>query len=138
MANDNVAPSRGPRPLSIWFLCICNGLIAIVMIATGFLAGTRGYSQTLAALYGLTGLAISIAAHATWYGSRIGRSVLLVLLTVYLGNLIGYSGWTMATSEAYFDDEIVTTGLLRIGLSLVWLSLNYIFLFGKRARVFFA
>lgn len=138
MANDNVAPSRGPRPLSIWLLCIGNGLIAIVLIATSFLAEARGYSRALAAFYGFTGLAMSVAAHATWYGSRIGRWVLVALVTLYFGNLIGYSGWVMATSDAYFDDEIVTSGLLRIGLSLVWLSLNYIVLFGKRARVFFA
>jgi hypothetical protein len=140
MVNDNVPPSRGRRPLAVWLLCLGNALIAIILIATAFLAERRGYSAGLAALYGFTGLAMSIAAHATWYGNRWGRRILLTLITVYFGNVIGYWAWAIVqdAADGLFHDRLVTAALLRIGLSLVWIGLNYIFLFSNRARVFFA
>lgn len=139
VVNDNVAPNRTKRPLSVWFLSLANGLLAIILIATSFLAEDRGYSAGLAAVYGFTGLAMSVAAHATWYGSRLGRLILLVLITLYFGNLIGYSLWTIvavADNLASYDG-MVLAALLRIGLALIWIGLNYILLLGRRARVFF-
>lgn len=140
MANDNLVLDRAKRPLSVWLICLGNGLMAIILIATGFLAEARGYSSALAAVYGFTGLAMSVAAHATWYGNRFGRLALLVLVTLYFGNLVGYSVWAIAQApdEPLFYDDVVTGALLRIGLSLVWLALNYILLFQQRARMFFA
>ena len=62
-----------------------------------------------------------------------------MLLTVFLGLMIAYSGWVVAWAlENHVHGEPIRTGLLRAGLSLVWLALNYILLFGKRARMFFA
>ncbi len=58
MSNENVVFVRGKRPLSVWVLCIVNGLFAIVLIATSILAEDRGYSS---------GLAAFIAFAAWWF-----------------------------------------------------------------------
>ncbi|GAA0562630.1 hypothetical protein [Rhizomicrobium electricum] len=137
MANDNVMV-RGRRPLSIWILSIGNGLLAVFMIATSILAEDRGYSGGQAAFVGVTGVLISLAAHTTWYGYRWGRLALLILLTLFLGLLIVQSAMVISwANEVGYRASSVDAAMMRAGLSLVWLALNYIFLFGKRARMFF-
>jgi hypothetical protein len=127
------------RPLSVWILCVINGLAAVFLIATAILAELRGYTSAQAAYYGFFGLAISVAAHTTWFGYRWGRLALVLFLTVFLGLTIAYSLWVISWGlEIDYVGEPVRTAFLRVGLSLVWLALNYIFLFGKRARMFFA
>jgi hypothetical protein len=139
MSNDTIVTVRAKRPLSIWVLCIINGLLAAFLIASCIIAESRGYSGWQAAFVGIAGLLISIAAHATWYGFRWGRSALLTLLTVVLGLLIVqsvmYIDWA---ADAGFLGRAVTAAWFRTGLSLAWLALNFIFLFRKRARMFFA
>ncbi len=138
MSNDNVV-GVGKRPLSVWILCIINWLLAAFLIASGFVAVSRGYSVAQAAFVGIAGLVISIAAHATWYGSRWGRLALLALLTVFLGLLIAqsvmYIDWA---DDVGYSGRGVNAAILRAALSLAWLVLNYIFLFRKPARTFFA
>lgn len=137
MADFIAAPRR--RPLSVWVLCLANGLIAIFLIATAILAEMRGYTSAQAAYYGFSGIALSIAAHTTWFGYRWGRILLLVLLTVFLSLMIAYSLWVIAWAlENHVAGRLVTHALLRAGLSLAWLALNYNLLFGRRARMFFA
>lgn len=137
MADTIVSLRR--RPLSVWFLCLTNGLVAVFLVATAIVAELRGYTSSQAAYYGFFGLGISIAAHLTWFGYRWGRLLLLLLMTVFLGLMIVYSMWIIAWGMEHdvFSEEI-RNALLRAGLSLVWLALNYILLFGKRARMFFA
>jgi hypothetical protein len=138
MANDNVIV-RGPRPLSIWVLAIGNGLLAVFMITTSLLAEDRGFSSGQAAFVGITGVLISLAAHATWFGYRGGRLALVVLLTVFPGLLIVQSLMVISwANEVGYRAPFIDAAMLRVGLSLVWLALNYIFLFGRRARKFFA
>ena len=139
MSNDTIVTVRAKRPLSVWVLCIINGLLAAFLIASGIIAGSRGYSVGQAAFVGIAGHAISIAAHATWYGYSWGRLALLALLTVVLGLLIVqslmYIDWA---DEAGFLGRAVTTAWIRAALSLAWLLANYIFLLRKPARMFFA
>jgi hypothetical protein len=100
---------------------------------------SHGYSVGQAVFVGIAGLGISIAAHATWYGSRWGRLALLALLTVVLGLLIVqsvmYIDWA---DDVGYNGRAVSVASVRAALSLAWLVLNYIFLFRKPARVFFA
>jgi hypothetical protein len=140
MSNDNIVtlPIR-KRPVSIWVLWIGNGLLAAFLIAASIVAEDRGYTGGGAAVSGLFGIAISIAAHAMWYGNRWGRIALLAILTVYLVMLvfqslaiIGHAG------EPGYGGQIAERAPLRLILSIVWLSVNYWFLLRKRARVFFA
>ena len=139
MSNDTIVTVRAKRPLSVWVLCIINGLLAAFLIASSFIAEDRGYSSGQAAFVGIAGLVISIAAHATWYGYRWGRLALLALLTVVLGLLIVqsvmYIDWA---DDAGFLGRTVTIAWLRAALSLAWLLANYIFLLRKPARMFFA
>jgi hypothetical protein len=138
MSNDKVVVVRGRRPLSVWILSIGNGVLAAFMIAASLMAEDRGYSGGQAALVGIAGLFLSVAAHTTWYGSRWGRLVLVVLLTLFLGLLVVQSAMVVAwANQAGYRAAFVDAAFLRAGLSLVWLALNYIFLFGRRARVFF-
>ena len=126
------------RPLSVWVLTVLNGLFAIVLIAVGFIAQSRGYSAGQAAFNGLFGLAISLAAHATWYGYRWGRLALLVLLTVFLGQLIVWSVMVINWSEdTGYRGPIVDQAMMRAFGSIIWLGANWLLLFGKRARMFF-
>jgi hypothetical protein len=138
MSNHNVVVVRGRRPLSVWVLSISNGLLAVFMIATSIVAEDRGYTSGQAAFVGVTGVLISIAAHTTWYGYRWGRLALLVLLTLFLGLLVVQSAMVVAwANEIGLRTPLVDVAIVRAGLSLVWLALNYIFLLGRQARVFF-
>jgi hypothetical protein len=138
MSNDNVVVVRGRRPLSVWLLTIGSGVLAAFMVAASIMAEDRGYTGGQAAIAGIAGVGLSIAAHATWFGSRWGRLALLVLLTLFLGLLVVQSAMVIAwANETGYRAKFVDAAFLRAGLSLVWLALNYIFLLGRRARVFF-
>ena len=138
MSNDNVAVARGKRPMSVWVLCIANGLLAVFLIATSLMAEDRGFTGVQAAIAGIAGVGISIAAHATWYGSRIGRRVLVVLLTAFLGLLAAQSVMVIVwAAETGYHARIVDAAWTRAALSLVWLCTNYVFLFDKKAKAFF-
>lgn len=125
------------RPRSVWVLTITNGLIAAFMIAASIIAERRGFSPGQAAFSGLIGLGVTIAAHATWYGYRTGRLVLLILLTAYLGLLVVQSFSYVAWAETYGYRPGVNLAILRGLGSLAWLAANWLLLFGKKARVFF-
>jgi len=126
------------RPLSIWILCLLNGLLAIVLVAVAVLARSRGYSGIQAIAAVVAGVGISIGAHATWYGARWGRLLLLVLLAGFLGLVIAHSVMVIAWArDTGYHGEYVTYAWIRGGASLAWLALNAIVLFGRRARMFF-
>ena len=138
MANDNVVMLRGKRPLSVWVAGIANGILAAFLIGTSLKAEAAGYSGGQAAIVGIAGLAIAVAAHATWYGYRTGRLVLLVMLTLILGLLLVQSLMTIAwANETGYQGRYVDAAALRALFSLAWLALNYIFVFRKNARSFF-
>jgi hypothetical protein len=138
MSNDNVPVGRSKRPLSVWVLCIGNGLLAAFLIATSLVAEDRGFSGVQAAVAGISGLGISIAAHATWFGSRIGRKVLIGLLTLFLGLLIAQSVMVIVwAAETGYHARVVDAAWTRAALSLVWLCANYLLLFGNKAKAFF-
>ena len=139
MSNDTIVTMRAKRPLSVWVLCIVNWLLAAFLIASGIIAESRGYSGGQALFVGIAGLAVSVAAHATWYGSRWGRLVLLALLTLVLGLLIVqsvmYIDWA---GDVGYSGRGGNAASVRAALSLAWLLANYIVLFRKPARMFFA
>jgi hypothetical protein len=135
MAND----ARTKRPLSVWVLTILNGVLAAFMIAASFIAENFGYSGGQAALSAVFGLAISISAHATWYGYRWGRLALLLTLTIFLGQLIVWSVMVINWSEETgYRGPLSDSAMPRVVGSLIWLALNWILLFGKKSRAFFA
>jgi hypothetical protein len=137
MADDMIVVLR-KRPLSIWVLCIVNGLLAMFLIGASIKAEDLGYSGGQAAIAGLTGLGISIAAHATWFGKRTGRLVMLVLLTVFLGLLLVQSVRVIVwAAETGYRADFVDAAYIRAGVSLIWLALNYFVLFGRKAKAFF-
>lgn len=139
MSNDTIVTVRTQRPLSVWVLCILNGLLAAFLIATSLVAENRGYSSGQAAFVGIAGLLISIAAHATWYGYRWGRLALLALLTIALAPTIAHEAAVISNgADVDYYDGPVREAIVRAALLLVWLALNFIFLFRKRARMFFA
>jgi len=138
MSNDNVVAERGKRPLSVWVLCIGNGLLAAVLIATSLVAEDRGFSGVQAAIAGICGVGISIAAHATWFGNRIGRRVLVGLLTLFLGLLAAQSVMEIVwAAEIGYHGRSVNAAWTRAALSLAWLCANYLILFGHKAKAFF-
>lgn len=138
MSNDNVVIVRGRRPLSVWVLCILNGVLAAFLIASSIVAEDRGYSGGQAAIAGIAGVLISIAAHTTWFGYRWGRLALVLLLTLFLGLLFVQSVMLIAwANEHGYRADFVDAAFVRAGLSLAWLVVNYIFLFGRRARKFY-
>ena len=140
MSNDNIVtlPSR-KRPLSISVLWIGNALLAAFLIAASLIAEYRGFTGGQAAIAGLFGLAISIAAHVMWYGNRWGRLALLLLLSIFLGLVVIHSvmmiNWA---DETGYSGSLADWAVARLVLSIVWLSVNYWFLLRKRARMFFA
>lgn len=132
----NVA--RAKRPLSVWGLVILNWALAAFLIAVSFKAEDLGYSSGQAALSGLFGLAISLAAHLTWFGYRWGRLALVLLLTVFLGQIIVWSIMVINWSEETgYRGPIADHAIMRGVGSVIWLALNWIVLFDKRARAFF-
>jgi hypothetical protein len=138
MPKENVVALRGRRPLSVWILCLVNGAMAVVLIATAILSSMRGWPGGTAVFYGVAGIALSISAHATWFGYRWGRLALLVVLTALMGLMIAYSGWIIAWSldNNYVGDDYAAAWLRAIA-ALAWLAVNIIFLFRKPARMFF-
>ena len=131
MAND----VRAKRPLTLWLLVILNWVFGAFLIAASFKAEDVGYSAGQAALSGLFGLAISVAAHLTWYGSRWGRLLLALLLTLFLGQMIVWSIMVINWSEETGYRGPITDHAWMRGIgSIIWLALNWI---GKRARAFF-
>ena len=127
------------RPLSIWLLCIANGLLAIMLIGTSLTAERFGYTLGQAIFAGVIGLGISISAHLTWYGKRYGRNVLLALLTAFFGLLLAQSAMTIAWAiEVDYEGLYLTRAIAWGVFSVVWLAVNYWFLFGRRARAFYA
>lgn len=134
MAND----AQAKRPLSVWVLVIVNWVFGAFLIAASFKAEDLGYAAGQAALSGLFGLAISLAALTTWYGYRWGRLVLLVLLTLFLGQIVVWSIMVINWSEETgYRGPIVDHAMMRAVGSVIWLALNWFVLFGKRARAFF-
>ncbi len=127
------------RPTSVWLLAISNGVLAAFLIATSLVAEDHGYSAGQAAFTGITGLGVSISAHATWYGYRYGRIVLLALLTIFLGLVFVHSAQTINWAvETQSRGSFFQWAVARAILSAVWLFVNYWFLLGKRARMFFS
>lgn len=130
---------RPERPTSVWLLTICNGVLAAFLIASSLIAEDRGFSAGQAAFTGIVGLGVSISAHATWYGYRYGRIVLLALLTVFLGLVIAHSATTINWAvQTQYRGSVFHWAVARAILSIVWLFVNYWFLFDKRARMFFS
>lgn len=140
MGADKVVSLPGPiRPVSIWLLCFGNWLLAAFLIGTSLLAEDRGYSASQAAICGITGLAVSIATHATWYGYRWGRNILLALLAAFLGVIIAQDLMVITWAEEVgYHGHYVGVAVLRIFLSSVWIFVNYFFLLRKHVRMFFA
>jgi hypothetical protein len=127
------------RPTSVWLLTISNGVLAAFLIASSLIAEDRGFTAGQAALSGIVGLGVSISAHATWYGYRYGRIVLLALLTFFLGLVIVHSGQTINWAvETQSRGSFFQWAVARALLSTAWLFVNYWFLLGKRARMFFS
>ncbi len=138
MSTEQVVHSSSrKRPLSIWVLWIGNGILAAFLIAASFVAEDRGFTVWQAAISGVCGLAISISAHAMWYGNRKGRLALLVFLTLFLGLLIVQSLIMIQRSDS-MGSSANPADVLRFALSIAWLFANYWFLLRKRARMFFA
>lgn len=138
MATKNVVFLRSARPLSVWILCLINGAVAVVLIATAILSQMRGWPVATAAFYGGIGLALGLAAHTTWFGYRWGRLALLALLTVLIGLMAFYSIWVIGWSlDNNYTGDAYATAWLRLIAALAWLAANYIFLFRKPARMFF-
>jgi hypothetical protein len=138
MGKDEVVPARR-RPLSVWILTIVNVLIAIVLIAASFKGEGWGFPKAQVAFWGLLGIGISISAHMAWYGSRLGRNLLLILSTVYLGVLLFSGLRTIAWVNTWAGDaRVMTRAILWVGFALVMLAANYLFLLGKRAREFYS
>ena len=134
-----VSLTRPKRPRSVWVLAVANGLLAIFMIASSLMAESRGFTSSQAAFNGIVGLAISICAHATWFGYRYGRNLLLALITAYLGLLCIQSVQTIAWAiDTGYGGSILSWAVARAVLSFLWLVVNYWFLLGKRARAFYA
>lgn len=126
------------RPLSVWLLCVGNGCLAAFLIAASIIAEDRGYAPWQAAISGLCGLGITIAAHITWYGNRRARNVLLGLLTLFLGLLALQSAKTIAWAlDIGYEGPNMSDAIKRLLGSLLWLFVNYVFLLNKRARTFF-
>lgn len=126
------------RPLSVWVLCILNGVLAVALIGTGIKAASFGFSSGQAVIAAIAGIVISIGAHATWFGNRLGRLVLLAALTLFLGAIVVQSAMVVAWSfETAYRGPLVTAAWMYIGLSLAWLCVNYLFLYGRRAKTFF-
>lgn len=137
MSSDKIAARR--RPLAVWLVCLADGLLAAFLIATALLAVDHGYSSGQAVVSGVFGLGISIAAHATWFGNRHGRIVLLVLVAVLMALFFLQS----LRSFAYYIDvdygeSYYGPSLFNMTAALIWLLLNFAGLFSKRARMFFA
>lgn len=127
------------RPLSVWVLCLGNGLLAVFLIASSLIAEDRGYAPWQAAISGICGLGVTLSAHACWFGNRWARNILLVLITVFLGLIVLQSAMTLLWAlEAGYQGPIAGAALTRFCLSLLWLIVNYGFLHSKRARVFFS
>lgn len=131
---NNALPKR---PLSVWLITSGNYLFAAVMIATSFMAEAKGFTAGQAAIPGILGLGIALASVATWYGYRTGRLVLLILLTIFLGLLITQSIMYIDWADKHRYPWGVNLAIFRLIGSLIWLALNWVFLFRKRARAFF-
>jgi len=129
----------GKRPLSVWVLCLGNGVLAVFLIATSLIAEDRGFSSWQAAISGICGLGISLSAHASWFGNRRARNILLGLVTLFLGLIVAQSAMLLLWAlDVSYQGAIVGAAFTRLCLSLFWLVANYVFLLSKRARVFFA
>lgn len=126
------------RPLSVWVLTILNGVFAGFLIAVSLIAENHGYTAGQAAINGILGVAITISAHATWYGYRWGRIALLTLITLYLGQTIVWSVMVINwADDINYHGPIANWAVARAIGSVAWLVLNWMFLFNKRARAFF-
>jgi hypothetical protein len=139
MSSEPVSLPKRTRPLSVWVLTVLNVLIAIVLIAASFKGEDWGFPRAQVAFWGLLGIAISIAAHMTWFGSRRGRNLLLGFSTIYLGVLLFQGLQTIAWVNTWSGDEhIMTRAIGWVAFAVICLVANYRFLLGKRARAFFA
>jgi len=126
------------RPVAIWSLALANGVLAAFLIGASLVAEEHGYQPWQAAISGLCGIGITLSAHATWYGYRLGRTGLLALLTLFLGLMVVQSAavlvWALQTG---YQGPLAAAAFTRLLLSLIWLLVNYGFLLGKRMRSFF-
>jgi hypothetical protein len=136
MSKDAVVSKR---PLAIWVLTVVNVLIAVILIAASFKGEDWGFPRAQVAFWGLLGIGISISAHMAWFGSRLGRNLLLLLSTVYLGMLLFQNVWTIAFVSQLPDAErALTHAILLAAFAVACLAANFFFLLGKRARAFYA
>jgi hypothetical protein len=134
MADDKIVMLRAKRPLSVWIVCLANGILAVFVIGSTIKLRGHGYPGGMIANGMLSAIAITLAAHATWYGYRYGRLALLGILTWYLGLVVVQSVMTIAGAAPVTS---VTADWLRIGISLIWLGANAAVLYSPKARAFF-
>ena len=134
-----VTVSKPKRPVAVWIITAVNTLLAIILLATSFRGGDLGASTPQVAFWAVLGLALWVSTASTWWGSRQGRNVMLVLITLYLGLLLVQTfqimNWVQnwSTNEDYMPRYI-----LRSVFAVVWLVANWWLLLGKHARGFFA
>ncbi|MDE2182481.1 MAG: hypothetical protein KGJ78_05615 [Alphaproteobacteria bacterium] len=132
------------RPVGVWGMTVIDGLFAgVFLVAAAFKAGLHdelGYPLGQAILWGVAGLGIAITAQLAWYGSRLGRNLLLVLMTLYLGfglfQNLQYLLW--ALREQLDNTDFISGQIWSAVRSLAWLAANFWFLSGRRTRGFFS
>lgn len=126
------------RPLWVWVLCLGNGLFAAFLIGASLIAEDRGYAPWSAMISGLCGFGLSLSAHAAWFGYKLGRDILLGLLSLFLGLIIFQSVQTLLwAAETGTEGPLPRWAFTRLCLSLLWLAINYYGLLGSRMRTFF-
>lgn len=141
MAETPVASVK--RPFGVWAMTVIDGLFAgVFLVAAAFRAGLHelGFPLWMSIGWGVLGIAITISAQIAWYGSRHGRTVLLVLMAFYLGLGLLQNGrdliWALRIDLDNTDFFIAQ--LWSVLRAVVWLAANIWFLTGRRTRGFYA
>jgi hypothetical protein len=134
-----VTVAKPKRPLAVWITTAINTVLAIILLASSFRGGDWDLPALQVAFWAVLGLAIWISALSTWWGSRNGRNVMLVLVTVYLGLVLVQTVQTIKWMQDWsMNESYMLRYLLRIVLVFAWLVANYWLLLGKRTRAYFA
>lgn len=136
------------RPIGVWILTICDGLIAGIIPAFGSiliffyddeLRLLLDFSVFNAVVSVILGVAVCCSAYRAWAGDDRFMRLLLVLVTVHWGLTIFNNAAICFTD---FASQLGPFQRLKLYTNIVypgiWLIINYCYLLGSRPRAFYA
>ena len=141
-----IAPNNSGRPLGVWILAICNSLFVLPYFLLGFYMmvyhSNQGYELEDAPYYLSFLLAVLLSIFGSWWGNKLARMGMVILLTVFQA-LLTLSGVRVIMEVGRGSRGVdlvpywITVSAVLFAGSVL-LALNCWYFLGSRSRNFYS